>query len=628
MLEINASRVSNVITFSVDQNSLRAAKQAGKDLQKYFQSLAEPKIKFKAMKERQRKAAAMADNAKFNTAPKSTNDLKQQRIAEKAAKAQAREAAKIAKRNEMADLKRRSANLQMKGIAGKYGIDPLKQLEFARFAKEQTELFRNGQISSQKMNYELRERIALMRREAALQAKVTASTQAQAAAIRHAKKTDYAGAAKGIKEKGLNVIGGGAGFVGATAALAGGAGVLSRIKQQGDENLELVRMSERTKLNPNAVKAIVSWGQQHGVSSASVDKITDGFGKDTRERINETLLNSQFKGGKWSGGNSAVDEVLNKFGWNKSQLSQYADNPLDYLQSVVNEGQRRGMKDGEIGHLLENTFDDGMHYLDLFKNNGEQFISVLKSLVESGQTLNGEQIRQTLAYGDLSVAMGNLMNGVNNSLFTGFMSSFADSGDELVKNTQAINQSAGLLGEGLGDLAKQVTGFVGEISGVVSDINDGLRSRFPDWFADKDKPAAQALYDGAVGGSANAAADWVQDMTGWDSRSVGHSVKGWLGIDDQPTGTAVEQYGLNGDSLQGGALRDSAISSLTSTNSAPSYNLAPVFNLNLEASVPLTIASDSSRLSDYIDFQARASQASFTQSLTLSALSGQSSTGG
>ena len=112
------------------------------------------------------------------------------------------------------------------------------------------------------------------------------------------------------------------------------------------------------------------------------------------------------------------------------------------------------------------------------------------------------------------------------------------------------------------------------------------------------------------------------------TRSVGHAVKGWLGIDDQRTGTAVEQYSLNGDSLQGGALRDSAISSLTSTNSAPSYNLAPVFNLNLEASVPLTIASDSSRLSDYIDFQARASQASFAQALTLSALSGQSSTGG
>lgn len=43
----------------------------------------------------------------------------------------------------------------------------------------------------------------------------------------------------------------------------------------------------------------------------------------------------------------------------------------------------------------------------------------------------------------------------------------------------------------------------------------------------------------------------MQDKTGFDTRSVGHAVKGWLGIDDQPTGTAVEQYGLNGDSLQG-----------------------------------------------------------------------------
>ncbi|KLW55841.1 hypothetical protein [Enterobacter sp. MGH128] len=627
MLEIHTSSIVNTVRFQVSKEDIAVAKKAADDLQRHFSKIKDPKIRFQAQRQRRQSAREQVADAKA-ASPKTSNDLKQQRQAEKAGKAQAREAAKIAKRDETASLKFRSANLQMKGVAGKYGLDPLKQLEFARFAKQQTELFRNNQISSAKLNYELRERIALMRREAALQAKVTASTQAQAAALRHAKKTDYAGAAKGIKEKGLNVIGGGAGFVGATAALAGGAGVLSRIKQQGDENLELVRMSERTKLNPNAVKAIVTWGQQHGVSSASVDKITDGFGKDTRERINETLLNSQFKGGKWSGGNSAVDEVLNKFGWNKSQLSQYADNPLDYLQSVVNEGQRRGMKDGEIGHLLENTFDDGMHYLDLFKNNGEQFISTLRKLVDSGQTLNDEQIRQTLAYGDLSVAMGNLINGVDSSLFTGFMSSFADSGDELVKNTQAINQSAGLLGEGLGDLAKQVTGFVGEISNLVSDINAGLRAKFPEWFRDANKPAAQSLYDGAVTGSANSAADWVQDKTGFSTRSIGHAVKGWLGIDDQPIGTAVEQYGLNGDSLQGGALRDSAISSLTSTNSTPSYNLAPVFNLNLEASVPLTIASDSSRLADYVDFTAKASQASFTQSLTLSALSGQSSTGG
>ncbi|WP_204289395.1 hypothetical protein, partial [Serratia marcescens] len=74
----------------------------------------------------------------------------------------------------------------------------------------------------------------------------------------------------------------------------------------------------------------------------------------------------------------------------------------------------------------------------------------------------------------------------------------------------------------------------------------------------------------AVTGSANSAADWVQDKTGFCSRCFGHAVIGWFGFDDQPIGTAVEQYGLNGDSLQGGALRDSAISSLTSTKRTPS----------------------------------------------------------
>lgn len=622
MLEINTSKIVNTVTFTVDKGSIAEAKRAASDLKKAFEKIQDPKIRFQAQKQRRAKAREQVADAKVAPS-KSASDLKQQRQAEKAAKVQAREADKLRRRNETADLKRRSSILQMKGLAGKYGIDPAKQYQFAKFAHEQTELFRNGQISSQKMNYELRERIALMRREAALQAKVTASTQAQAAALRHAKKTDYAGAAKGIKEKGLNVIGGGAGFVGATAGLAGAAGVLSRIKQQGDENLELVRMSERTKLNPNSVKAIVSWGQQHGVQSASVDKITDGFGKDTREKISETLMNSQFdkKSGGYKGGNANIEEILNKFGWNKSQLSQYEDNPLDFLQATVNEGQRRGYSDGELAHLLENIFDDGAHYVDLFKNNGEQFISTLKSLVESGQTLNDEQIKQTYAYGDLSVAMDNLMNGVDSALFTGFMSSFADSGDELVKNTQAINQSAGLLGEGLGNLASQMTGFVSEISGVVSDLNSALTKRFPAWFSDANKPAAQSLYDGAVGGSANATADWIQDKTGWDSRSVAPAIKSWLGIGDQQAGTAASGYGLNGE-----VLRDSAMS-LNSGN-APAYSLAPVFNLNLEASVPISIASDTSRLSDYIDFQARASQASFTQSLTLQMSSGQSSTGG
>lgn len=546
--------------------------------------------------------------------------MKAQRAAEKQKardeKANLKAKQQLQKRQEVAELKLRHAGLQVSGIKGKYGLDPKSQYEALRYIHQQSEEFAKGNISSQRMNALIRERVTLLRREAAQQAKVT-----------QAQRTQYAAVATKLKaQKGGNAPIVGGGVLGSLALTAGSFGVGQRIIDKGNENLDLVRQSALVKTNPNAIKTMVTWGQQHGVDSANTSKAVDNM-KDVRERLAMTVNDAQMKNGEWKGGDGGITSIMNKFGWVIEDVKTFQNRPLDFIQATVNEGQRRGMSQAQIGTLIESLGDDLMHYTDMFMNNGAEYNKTLKTLVESGQTLNDEQIRQVSVYGDLSVAMGNLMNGIDNQLFTGWMKGFADGGDDLVRNTKVITESAGLLGEGLGDLAKQVTGFVGEISSVVSDLNAGIREKFPDWFSEANKPAAQAVIDG-VTGSADSAASWVQDKTGFNTRSVGHAVKGWLGIDDQPTGTAVEQYGLNGDSLQGGALRDSAISSLTSTNSAPSYNLAPVFNLNLEASVPLTIASDSSRLSDYIDFQARASQASFAQSLTLSALSGQSSTGG
>ena len=621
MLDINVASIKTTVSFVVDKQSLAEARKAGDDLKKYFEKIADPKIRFQAQKQRRQKARQQADDARFNDKPRDTKEMKAQRAAEKQKvrdeKANLKAKQQLQKRQEVAELRLRHAGLQISGIKGKYELDPKSQYEALRFIRQQTEEFAKGNLTSDRMNASIRERVTLLRREAAQQAKVT-----------QAQRTQYAAAATKLKaQKGGNAPIVGGGVLGSLALTAGSLGVGQRIFDKGNENLDLVRQSALVKTNPNAIKTMVAWGQQHGVDSANTSKAVDNM-KDVRERLAMTVNDAQMKNGEWKGGDGGITSIMNKFGWSKDQISKFQDSPLDFVQATVNEGQRRGMSQAQIGTLIESLGDDLMHYTDMFMNNGAEYNKTLKQLVESGQTLNDEQIKQTYAYGDLSVAMGNLMNGVDNSLFTGFMKGFADGGDDLVKNTKVITESAGMLGEGLGNLSKEITGFVGEISSVVSDINAGLRSRFPEWFSNANKPAAQSLYDGAVTGSANSAADWVQDKTGFNTRSVGHAVKGWLGIDDKPTGTAVEQYSLNGDSLPGGSLRDSAISSLTSTNSAPSYNLAPVFNLNLEASVPLTIASDSSRLADYVDFTAKASQAAFTQSLTLSALSGQSSTGG
>ncbi|EIX9211497.1 TPA: hypothetical protein ACRRC6_004920 [Klebsiella pneumoniae] len=616
-LDLNVSTIRNTVTFVVDKNSIAQAKKAADDLHKYFQKIADPKIRFQQQKQRRQKARQMADDARFNDKPRNAAEMKAQRAAEKQKareeKANLRAQQQLQRRQETAELKLRHAGLQLGGIKGKYGMDPKQQYEALRYIRQQTEAFAQGQISSQRMNALIRERITLERRAAAA---------AQKAA--QAQKTNYVGAAKKFKDPNSKEFG-----IARLQSAAMGIGSMfaagnlaARIKQTGDENLELVRMSERVKTNPNAIKTMVAWGQQHGVDSANVDKATDNM-KDVRERLAMTVNDAQMKNGEWKGGDGGITAIMNKFGWSKEQISKYQDNPLDFIQATVNEGQRRGMKQAQIGTLIESLGDDLMHYTDMFMNNGAEFIKTLKQLKESGQTLNDEQIRQIMEYGDLTTKMTALTNGLDINLFTGFMDGFGKSGDQLTENTKNLNESAHLLGEGLGNLATQVTGATVQISQSVQAINDYLKSKFPEWFSgDNNQPAAQQLYNG-VTGSANATADWIKENTGIDTQSVGPAVMSWLGVGRgaASAGTAANNYSLSGQSLRDGAM------ALPSTP-ALSYQVNPVFNLTVAPEVPLTLVSDASRLSDYIDFQARASARSFEQSLTLQINSGQSTTGG
>ncbi|HHO0374303.1 TPA: hypothetical protein ACRR6V_002310 [Enterobacter hormaechei] len=620
MLEINTSKIVNTVTFTVDKSSIADAKKAADDLQRHFKKLENPKIRFQAQRARRQSAREKVADAKA-ASPKTSSDLKQQRQAEKAGKAQAREAAKITKRNEMADIKFKSAGLQLRGIKGKYGLDPAKQYAALKFIQQETEAFKMGLITSQRMNFTIRQRITDLRREAALQAKITASTQAQAAALKHAKRTDYKGAAAGIKERGLNVIGGGAGFIAGTAAFAAGAGVLARVRETATDNLDLVRKSDSVKVNPNAVKALVQANRQRGIDS-NYDTITDNF-KDVRERLGESVTNSTFdqKSGKFKGGNGAVDNILNQFGWNKADIAKYQDNPLDFVQAVTNEGQRRGMSDASIGHLLEDLGNDMSYLVPVLKNNGAEFTSVLQKMVDSGQTLNDEQIKQTYAYGDLSTTLQAVNNGFNQNLTSGFLEGFGNAGKDLAENTAALNETAKSLGSGLGNLLAQVTGFTKEITDDLSKFNGWMKETFPSLYSDPNQTPEDALYHKVTSDSANSAANWIQDKTGFDTRSVGPAIMDFLGVGGGNAGTAASQYSLNGDSLRSGAM------SLSSGN-APAYTLNPTFNLQVNPEVGLTLQSDVSRLSDFIDFNAKASAASFEQSLTLAISSGQSSTGG
>ncbi len=617
-LDLNVSTLKNTVTFVVDKNSIALEKKAADDLHKYFKKIQDPKIRFQAQKQRRQKARQIADDARFNDKPRNAAEMKAQRAEEKKKlreeKANLRAQQQLQKRQETAELKQRHANLQISGIKGKYGLDPKQQYEALKFVQKQTEAFAQGNITSQRMNASIRERITLLRREAAAAQK---ATQAQGGAyVQAAKKSK---SPHGDKEYGIARLQGAA--MGFGSMFAAG-NLAARIQQTGNENLELIRMSERVKTNPNAIKTMVAWGQQHGVDSSNIDKATDNM-KDVRERLAMTVTNAQMKNGEWKGGDGGITTIMNKFGWSKEQIGKFQDNPLDFLQATVNEGQRRGMSQAQIGNLIESLGDDLMHYTDMFLNNGAEYNKTLQQLIDSGQTLNDEQIKQVMEYGSLSTKMSALTNGLDLNLFTGFMAGFGASGDELTENTKNLNESAHLLGEGLGNLATQVAGATVQISQSVEVINQYLRDKFPSWFSgDNNQPAAQQLYNGAVGGSADTVAAWIKSNTGIDTQSFGPAVMDFLGMGNNASaGTAANQYSLSGQSLRDGAM------ALPSTP-AMSYQVSPIFNLQVNPQVGLTLQSDVSRLSDYIDWSAKASADSFTRSLTLQINSGQSTAGG
>ena len=153
--------------------------------------------------------------------------------------------------------------------------------------------------------------------------------------------------------------------------------MLARVRETANDNLDLIRKSKAVAVNPNAIKTIVTANRQRGIDS-NYDTVSDNF-KDVRERLGESVTNTTFdqKSGKFKGGNGAIDYIMNLFGWNKQQIAQYQDNPLDFVQAVTNEGQRRGMCDASIGHLLEDLGNDMSYLVPMLKNNGEAFNSTL-----------------------------------------------------------------------------------------------------------------------------------------------------------------------------------------------------------------------------------------------------------
>lgn len=495
MLEINTSKIKNTVTFAVDKEALRAAKQAIKSVNDFAEGL-QPSLNMAKFKRQMREMEQYARrvNHQVNNVPGAgTAPTGGQRPPRGSGSSRTspeeKEQKRAQRRDELGRLRMENFSYQ----AGKFTRADTNTLNTARsILSETVELYQKEEVSLARLNQVLAhqldiirrshrektaeiedtvrgrrrekrelEEIAKLNRRIAQREEKDRAREAQRSAdrARRAKEHKYGQISEGLLGLSPRLLG--AGLLGA-AAYEGASRTGELLNSTAERNNLVIRGAQNVQTNPNAILTMRTWGEENGVDSANIIKAIDNI-KDVRERLGDSVLSSEFKDGKWKGGDAGINDIMNQFGWNKDDIAKFQNRPLDFIQATVNEGQRRGMNSAQIGRLIENLGDDLMHYQRMFSNNGEEYRKTLQKLIDTGAALNNEQIQATLDYKAMSIQLGLITEGMSNNFLTGFMQAFGDSAQEISNNAKALGESAKWAGEQVGDFARQLSQLITSI---------------------------------------------------------------------------------------------------------------------------------------------------------------------
>lgn len=605
-LEINAAKVVNTVTFSVDRQSVTRAKKAIKEVADYANKQKDFGLKFDRTIANAKKAEKIIADAQAQRIKRKVSGTNQQAAAEKQA---AREALQASKRAETAEIKRQNTKLQLGGIMGKTAAEEASVLAEA---KRITNEYERGALSLQRMNFELRKNVALTRRQARARAAGSHGGGAEGGFFGAAGK-DFV--KKGSLSEGL--IGGfaGAGMIGAVGAGALGLAIdrgIETVRSATERNNALIQGGKQVNANPNSIAALALWGKQNGVDSANNEKIQDNL-KDVRERLGESIMNNTVdpKTGKVKGGNAAVDAIQNQFGWSTEQIKKYQNNPLDFIGATVNEGQRRGMNDAQIGHMLEDLGDDLSYYTKAFRDGGREFKDTLDQMVRSGAAITPELEEATAKAVKFTQALDLAGIGLSNQFTIGFMDALGGI-DGFQKAMEDITPAAKWLGGEIGDLVKQFTNLINS----VKNVSEWLNNHFGD--GAKPKPAdvtdaTQAAYNSKAyvnPGTGIAAANPAAQA---NAAAAGDKFLNWIaGFPDRFKDANSVIGGASPNSIAGSAFAP------TPSSNMPIYQ-APVFNLTLpDIKVSSTLTADTNEWNRMLDYKTNAVFNEGMQGVTLS----------
>lgn len=400
-------------------------------------------------------------------------------------------------------------------LANVNGADVATRYKAISAAKEALKAQKEERYTVEETRFEMARITTELRKQARLQQRIT--REQKAAGVRAGRvRTESRGGSVGLADAG--VIGG--------AALVGSMGV-SRVGQTLQGSLE--RSRDVKKLQQYGISnlefaALQDLSMSRVGYSLSADKLAD-LNKDTTEKAGELLNTGSFKRNKktgqvnFSGGGEFADiinNVLTSTNGNQKVAQkvigelQKLDFPtfITYLKQLQKTFK---WTNNQTRHLAE-AVNDGSVFLEVFNDEGQGLIQRMHQLASEGWTLSDAQQANL----DKLAALGAEYNRVQTSLADHFSASFVEGLGQYAANTDTLRQNmTGLipisdaLGVALGELTTNILSFAGRVG---EELKKG--ATLPD-----------AVYTSVVDDSANGAADWIKEKTGFDPRSIGQTLK-------------------------------------------------------------------------------------------------------
>lgn len=397
-------------------------------------------------------------------------------------------------------------------LANVNGADVATRYKAISAAKEALKAQKESRFTTEETRFEMARITKELRKHARLQQRITRDQKT--AGVRAGRiRTESRGGYGGLAATGL--IAGGS-LIGSMGVARVGQTLQGSVER--NQQMKTLQSQGISRLEYEAVRDVVANKTGFNISP---DRAIE-FQADYRDKVGQLTANGVWKTDK-SGkatlsGAGELGDLINAIAGKSNAATAKRVikelDKLDFYTAMVYLAQlsRQFKFSSKETAAFAESINDAGKVLPAFADGGDAVQKRMDDLARNGYALSDAQQEQLNRLGALSVEYSR----INDSLSDIFSSGFADGLGEVGKNTSSFSKGmAGLvpimdsLGKAVGQATADMLSFAGRVG---QRVNEG--ATLPD-----------AVYNTVVDDSANGAADWIKEKTGFDPRSIGQTLK-------------------------------------------------------------------------------------------------------